>query len=253
MTETLSFSVRLGGVRLAKLAVSLSLVGILLLVSRTSNMIQGPLVGNLIDRAKLNPDLDVLPMFQLILFAASVGTLLAMFFYPTFTKLSMVIIRRLEIDGSFLNVMRVSNVQKLRFTKHYVTVPRFAMLHRLRIGGIPKRIMLINTVVTGIYTVGVLSSLYATFLAPSFTSTASQLTGLINGVATILLTLFLDPHIAMLTERSLQQKAGADQMGKLFGWLMISRFFGTLLAQLFLVPASHLIIWTSAILSKILS
>ncbi|WP_379970261.1 lipid II flippase family protein [Ectobacillus sp. sgz5001026] len=74
-----------------------------------------------------------------------------------------------------------------------------------------------------------------------------------NGVATILPTLFLDPHIAILTERSLQQKTGAEQMGKLFGWLMISRFFGTLLAQLFLVPASQMIIWTSAILSKILS
>lgn len=38
--ETSSYSIRLAGVRLKKIAVSLSVVGLVLLVSRTSNLLQ---------------------------------------------------------------------------------------------------------------------------------------------------------------------------------------------------------------------
>ena len=41
--------------------------------------------------------------------------------------------------------------------------------------------------------------------------------------ATILLTVLLDPRIALLTERALQSESGAESMSKMYGWLMISR------------------------------
>jgi hypothetical protein len=247
--ETLSYSVRLGGIKLGKMAVAMSVSGIILLVSRTSNMVQGPLVAGIVDTAN-RADSVLLP-FRIILLAASAGTLLAIFLYPTFTKLSMFIIRRLEIDGSIPNMIKLSNIQKLRYTKTYVTIPRLDMIHRLRIGGIPKRVMLINIVITGIYTSCVLATLYASLLVPEFRTTASQLTGLINGIATILLTVLLDPHISLLSERSLRNENGAEVMSKTFGWLMISRFLGTLLAQAFLLPAASIIAWTSKMLGSL--
>lgn len=161
-TETLTYSVRLGGIKLSKIMVAMSLAGIILLVSRTANMIQGPLVGGIVDAAKATGEITtVLAPFRYILLSASLGTLLALFLYPTFTKLSIFMIKRFEVDGSILNIMNVTNMQKLRHTKQYITIPRLEMIHRLRIGGIPKRIMLINMVVTGIYTAGVLATLYA--------------------------------------------------------------------------------------------
>ncbi|MCI4060898.1 lipid II flippase Amj family protein, partial [Bacillus cereus] len=76
--------------------------------------------------------------------------------------------------------------------------------HRLRIGGIQKIIMLITMFATAIYKAGVLSALYASFLIPAFASKATTSSCLINGFATILLTVLLVPRIALLTERALQ-------------------------------------------------
>ena len=116
------------------------------------------------------------------------------------------------------------------------------MIHRLRIGGIPKRIMLINMFATAIYTAGVLSALYASFNS-SFLDKSTTASGLINGFATILLTVLLDPRIALLTERALQSEEGAEAMSKMYAWLMISRLFGTLLAQLLFIPGAYWITW----------
>lgn len=49
--DSLSYALRLGGLRTRRIALAISLAGILLLVSRTSNMAQGPMVGNLVDTA----------------------------------------------------------------------------------------------------------------------------------------------------------------------------------------------------------
>ena len=95
---------------------------------------------------------------------------------------------------------------------------------------------------TAIYTAGVLSALYASFLNPDYATNASTASGLVNGF-TILLTVLLDPRIALLTERALQSENGAESMGKMYGWLMISRLFGTLLAQLLFVPGAYWILW----------
>ena len=69
------------------------------------------------------------------------------------------------------------------------------MIHRLRIGGIPKRIMLINMFATAIYTGG--SFPHYMLLIPAFATKATTASGLINGFATILLTVLLDPRIAL--------------------------------------------------------
>lgn len=50
--ETLSYSLRFAGVKINKIAVALSLTGIIVLVSRTANLIQAPLTAKFIDFAK---------------------------------------------------------------------------------------------------------------------------------------------------------------------------------------------------------
>ncbi len=81
------------------------------------------------------------------------------------------------------------------------------------------------------------------FLIPAFATKATTASGLINGFATILLTVLLDPRIALLTERALQSEEGAEAMSKMYAWLMISRLFGTLLAQLLFIPGAYWITW----------
>ncbi|PFB70646.1 lipid II flippase Amj family protein [Bacillus cereus] len=241
--ETSSYSIRLAGVRLKKIAVALSVVGMVLLISRTSNLLQAFLIGGIVDEAKLDSSIDLEHIIRLVLLSASIGTLLAIILYPTLTKLFGYFIQNFETDGSFIRMMKTNNIQKLKYTNKYVRFPKLEMIHRLRIGGIPKRIMLINMFATAIYTAGVLSALYASFLNPDYATNASTASGLVNGFATILLTVLLDPRIALLTERALQSEHGAESMSKMYGWLMISRLFGTLLAQLLFVPGAYWILW----------
>lgn len=241
--ETSSYSIRLAGVRLKKIVVALSVVGMVLLISRTSNLLQAFLIGGIVDEAKRDASINLEHTIRLVLLSASIGTLLAIILYPTLTKLFGYVIQNFETDGSFIRMMKTNNIQKLKYTKKYVRFPRFEMIHRLRIGGIPKRIILIDMFATAIYTAGVLSALYASFLNPDYATNASTASGLVNGFATILLTVLLDPRIALLTERALQSENGAESMSKMYGWLMISRLLGTLLAQLLFVPGAYWILW----------
>ena len=114
--ETSSYSIRLAGVRLKKIAVALSVVGIVLLISRTSNLLQAFYLG-IVDEAKLDSSIDLENIMRLVLLSASVGTLLAIILYPTLTKLFGYVIQNFETDGSFIRMMKTNNIQKLKYTK----------------------------------------------------------------------------------------------------------------------------------------
>ncbi|UUZ92887.1 lipid II flippase Amj family protein [Paenibacillus sp. P25] len=242
--ETMSYAIRLAGVRTRKLAVALSLTGIIVLVSRTSNMVQGIFTGNMIDAAIQKPWLPLETWLHWIILSASAGTLLSIILFPTAVKLAMRLVSKLEASGSIPQLVKDSvNIAQLRQIRHHIRYPRWEMLKRLRIGGIPKRSLLMNVLITGIYTVGVLSALFAAYLVPDTRTTASMSSGLINGIATILLTVFVDPQVALLMDKAINGRIETAETNKMFGLLMLSRWAGTMLAQLLLVPGAYLIVW----------
>lgn len=244
LSETLTYSIRLAGVRLGKLAVALSLSGIILLVSRTSNMIQAPLMGKVIDFAKVHPEFPLLEQLRVIIGASTLGTLTAILLFPSAVFLFSRVIAHLEIAGSLPQMVRDSvSIRKLKNVRVHLRFPKLEMLSRLRIGGIPKRLVILNCVVTAIYTIGVLAALLASALSLGHSTAASQASGLINGVATILLTVLIDPQIGLLTDKVLRGEKKTQVLNKVFGLLMVSRLLGTVLAQLLLVPAAYVIKW----------
>ncbi|WJH37308.1 lipid II flippase Amj family protein [Paenibacillus sp. CC-CFT747] len=244
MAETLAYGIRLAGIRTGKLAAALSLTGIVLLLARTSNMVQGPMTATVVQYARSHAEYDLLGHFRIIIAGASAGTLLAMLLLPTVVSLSTRVLAHLEEAGSFPQMMRTSvTLDRLRRAGGHLRPPTRQMLARLRIGGIPKRLILTNVVVTAIYTIGVLSALVASYLYPDYRDAASQASGLINGVATVLLAMLIDPQVALLTDKVLRGEKSPSAMSKMFGILMVSRLCGTLLAQLLLLPAAHWIAW----------
>lgn len=238
--ETLSYSIRYAGVKVNKIAVALSLTGIIVLVSRTANLIQAPITANFIDYAKIHPEFDVLRAMRFILLAASIGTVIAILLFPTFVNLFGRVIAKFEIAGSLPKLIASVSIGQLKNSKHYFRKPNFS-LRQFRYLGISKRFIMLNVVVTAIYTVGVLSSLYAAHLLPHLSTTASQASGLINGIATILLTIFIDPQLGLITDQAIHQDESKPLLGKIYALLMISRFFGTMLAQVMIVPAAYFI------------
>ncbi|MBW4085822.1 lipid II flippase Amj family protein [Paenibacillus sp. S150] len=240
--ETLSYSVRFAGVKLNKIAIALSLTGIIVLVSRTANMVQAPLTAKFVDYAKINPDFPLDNYLRIIMLASSLGTLIAIAVFPTFVGLFGRIISKLEIEGSIPKMLSSVTISQLKNTRKYIRKPK-VKLHSFRYLGIPKRFIIMNIFVTAFYTVGVLSSLLAAHLVPALSTTASQASGMINGIATIMLTIFIDPQLGIITHKATENTESRDQLGKIYVLLMGSRFLGTLLGQLVLLPAAHSIIW----------
>ncbi|UHA75749.1 lipid II flippase Amj family protein [Paenibacillus sp. 481] len=243
LVETLSYAFRLAGVRVGKIVVAISLTGIIVLISRTSNLIQAPLTGKMIDHAIAYNDFNIELVFRIFIGSASVGTLLALFLFPSAVRLAKRIITHLEVTGSVPRLISSVTITKVRHAGHHLRKPRFSMLKSLRLMGIPKRLLVLNCLVSGIYTVGVLAALYASVLQPEFAVAASMSSGVINGVATILLTILIDPQMALLTERALHDEREKHRLGKIFALLMCSRLAGTILAQALFVPAASLISW----------
>ncbi|MBK1809094.1 lipid II flippase Amj family protein [Clostridium sp. YIM B02505] len=241
LIDTLSYSVRLNSVKSGNFALSMSLFNLIVLVSRTANTFQGPLIGSLIDssvKLKYNPIMDV----RGIIFAASGGTILAIILIPTFLKLFEIALNKLEVSGSVPSLvvqsLSISNIK--RIAKNTIK-PKKSMLKNLRYKNIPKRLLLLNTFITGIYTVGVLAANYAVTFVPDKASTIVQSSGLINGIASILLTLFIDPKSAIITDEAYRGKREYGDVKALVIMLIGTKLLGTLLGQLLLVPSAKLL------------
>ncbi|MBM7569265.1 lipid II flippase family protein [Paenibacillus sacheonensis] len=238
--ETLSYAVRLAGVRLNKIAVALSLTGIIVLVSRTANMVQGPIAAKFVDYGRTHASFPMLHYLRVTLLGASVGTLIAIMLFPTCVNLFGRMISKLEVAGSVPKMISSVTIGQLKNTRHYIRLPRFNW-RRFRYLDISKTFMLLSMLVTSFYTVGVLSALYAAHLYPHLSTTASQASGIINGLATIMLTIFIDPQLGLITDKALSNPEYRTKLGKIYVALMTARFFGTLLAQLIVVPAAYVI------------
>jgi Alternate to MurJ len=91
--------------------------------------------------------------------------------------------------------------------------------------------------------VGVFAALYAGYLKPELRVTASTLSSVVNGVATVLMFVFIDPHMSMMTDDVVEGRVSEPSFRQAVVWLVGSRFAGTLLAQLLLVPAATVIVY----------
>ncbi len=238
LIDTLAYSVRLNSVKNNNFALSTSLFNLIVLVSRTANMFQAPLIGKIID-ISINSNYD--PIFEIrkIIFATSFGTLLGIIAIPTFLQLFSKGVSKLEETGSVpslvLQSLSLANIS--RIAKSTIR-PTKSMISGLRFKDIPKRLLLLNTLITGIYTIGVLAAYYAAVFSPENSLAISASSGMINGIASILLTLFVDPKAAIITDEAARGKREYGDVKALVTLLIGTKLLGTLLAQLLVVPSA---------------
>ena len=99
-----------------------------------------------------------------------------------------------------------------------------------------------NFVASALWTVGVLAAIYAGAVDPAFRVTSSTLSAVINGVATILMFVAIDPYLAALTDDVVGDHVEESFFRRVVVWMIISRLAGTVAAQALLVPGAHLIV-----------
>ena len=99
-----------------------------------------------------------------------------------------------------------------------------------------------------LWTTGVFASLYAGYLNPAFRVTSSTLSAVVNGTATILMFVFIDPQMSVMTDDVIEGRTSEPDFRRAVVWLVGSRLAGTLLAQLILIPAAMLIVSVAEIM-----
>ena len=245
--ETLAYAVRISGARMKLIASALSLFNLMVLVSRLSNMVQQPFSGSLIDTAPHTNTLEFVEnQFRVIIGASTIGTIMGIILLPTFMALfSRAIVHLSETKGSVpLLVKRALTWPYFKGIFKHIHLPRWSYIVKdVRLKDIPVKLFLINMVITAIYTIGVLSALYASLLVPERASTAIMASGLINGMATILLVVFVDPKISVLADDVVNKKGSYASLKAISLMMISSRLLGTLLAQVLFIPGAHYVAW----------
>lgn len=242
--STLAYSVRIVGVKTGRIAISFAVFNVFALISRTANTIQAPLMAKNIENSiKLGNSQNLLYMFRWILLATTFATITGTVLMPTFIKIFRKAVESFSIHRSIpkllLHSFSKSGIEQF---KRSVTRPKRENIAQLKsLKRIPKKIILLNTIAFSVSTVGVLASLYAGCLSPELRTTCSTLSSVINGFATIIMFIFIDPYISMLTDDVIRGECSELNFNRCIIFIIGGLIAGTILAQFILVPAAKII------------
>ena len=243
---TLAYSVRIAGIRTRRIAVSLALFSILMLLSRTSNSFLGPFLAK---RVETGIDQHVaastlLIDFRWLLFSASLATILGAILIPTFQRAFCRAVEHFQVHRSVPKLLLHAVFKGgLSYLKTSASLPKPANVTGLRQkSGVSISMTAMNVIATALWTVGVFAALYAGVLDPSVRVTSSTLSSIINGGATIMMAVFIDPHMSGMTDDVIEGKIEESQFRRAVVWLVASRLAGTLIAQFLLVPSAVVIV-----------
>src|SRR6185295_15839844 len=100
LVDTLAYSVRIAGVRTRRLAVSFSLFNILVLVARTANTVQTPLIASRVEAAIRAGRATLVGDLRLVLVAGSVATVVGALLIPTFQNVFSKAVRAFNVHRS---------------------------------------------------------------------------------------------------------------------------------------------------------
>lgn len=238
---TLAYSVRIAGVRTRKIAVSFALFSILVLVSRTSNMMLSPFLAKRVEKGLQQAD-SLLGDFRWLLLTATLATIVAAVLIPTFQRVFSRAVLHFQVHRSVPKLILHGFFKGgLSYVRVAASLPVAQNVAAAKGHGVSASMTAMNILATALWTVGVFAALYASVLDPSVRVTSSTLSSIINGGATVMLAVFIDPHMSGMTDDVIEGKVGEAQFRKAVVWLVGSRLVGTLLAQALLVPSSWLI------------
>lgn len=249
LITTLSYAVRMVGIRTGRIAISFSLFNILVLISRTAYGFQAPLLANTVEKNIRIGVFSGQADFQWIIFASTVASIIGGFMIPTFQRLLSVAVMKFSETKSVPKILIKSiSRQGMSYFKESMAWPKKRNLNIDFVHNFPWKVFLMNVFAVAILTIGVLSSIYAGYLNPEFRTTASSLSAIINGVATILMFVFIDPFLSSMTDDVMLGKCTEATFRRYIVYMVIARVAGTCLAQVLLIPSAHFIVFVARLI-----
>ncbi len=261
MVDTLALSIRTSGAITKRLAIALALFNLIIVFSRLSNLIQAPIVGNMADKtAVLDPVLrDMLVnalgwKIHIIIFATTIGTALGALLTPTFIRIFMrMIVVFEEVKTLPRMALYLAHPKRwLRLPKYWASPFTSRTLGYLKgFNRLPMDFVFFQVLVTAFYTVGVLSTIFAAALHPELRATAVTLSGIVNGIATFLLFILVDPPAAMVTDQCINGKRPISDAKVMNTYLVTARLAGTIIAQFILYAMAMWVIYVADFVNHI--
>ncbi|HEV3090768.1 MAG TPA: DUF2837 family protein [Candidatus Cybelea sp.] len=250
-----AYAARLAGVQTKRIATSISLFNLFVTTGRLANLFMGFFVGPLSDEAgnavghlqgqpAAAAAWQTLFTLQLrwIVLAGTVGMVAFALFLPMFTYLFRRGVHSFEARGSVPHALaRLLAPSVIRDVVRSERVPSLAEVRSFDWRGLPMKLLVFNTVVMCVYSVGVQSSYLASVLDVNVARTAITLSGIVNGVGTIAFTLFVDPTSAMITDQAIHGKRTVQEVRSMVFYLSLTAIVGSLLSQAILYPAAVII------------
>lgn len=244
---TLAYAVRLVGVRTGKVAISFALFNILMLVSRVAVTFQVPILTKYVERNSSSSSL--LSIFNIIIIISGVATIFGAFLIPTFqrilTKGVMVFSTERSLSRLILYGLTKSGVVYIRDS---IAMPVKENLSNIKLKNLPKKMLIYNTLTVALITVGALAPIYAGSIEPDLRATCITLSSIINGFATIIMTVLVDPQLSIMTDDVVEGKCTAEKFRACVVGMVGSKTVGTFLSIVLLLPASYIIVFIAKIL-----
>jgi hypothetical protein len=242
---TLFFSVRVAGARTGRLSSAVALFNVLVLLMRFSTSLQALLLAKHIERNLHGQSGGDELAFRMLLLAATIGSIAGALLIPTAQRLISDAVAGLGVHRSLPRLLRYGLPE---FRVHHVSSafrrPSMASLTQLRdVSDLPLGIAALYTIAAALLTVGLFSSLYAGYYNPQFRMTASNMSLLVNGAATVIVLLFTDPYLGVITDDAIEGKMSQEVFRKVIALFVAAQIAGTVLAQLLLIPGARLIAW----------
>ena len=237
---TLAYAVRLVGVSTGKISVSFAMFNIMILLARTASTIQSPLLTKYVETSRGGP---LLTDFYLIIVSAGIATIVGAILVPTFQRVFSRWVLKFSEERSVPKVILHSfSGSGVRQFKTCLKVPDLDNIRKLKLKDLPKRILIFNVIVVAIQTVATLAPIYAGTLAPELDATCITLVGVINGLATVLLYIYIFPYLSIKTDDVIDGKCSDVEFRRIIVGMVGSKVVGTFLALLLLLPASYFIV-----------
>lgn len=197
LITTLSYSARIVGIRTGRIAISFALFNILVLVSRTANGFQAPLLTKSVESKIRHGIYSDENTFRMIIFSCTIATIVGAILIPTFQRvLSKAVVNFSMYKSMPKLILHGFSKTGILYFRDNLKIPSKENISQITLDkDFPWKIFILNIAAVAIVTVGVLSSVYAMYLNPGYRSTANSLSSFINGFATILMFALSRPEI----------------------------------------------------------
>jgi hypothetical protein len=188
--------------------------------------------------------------FRLIIFSCTIATIVGGLLIPTFQRLLSIAVTKFSVYKSVPKVIFYGFTKGgIIYLKESLVFPNTKNVTEIDLkDNFPWKVFMMNVAAVAIITVGVISSLYAGYLNPELRTTSSTLSSVINGFATILMFVFIDPFLSIMTDDVVLGKCKESLFRKYIVYMVLARIVGTLVAQLIFVPSARIIAYLSGLL-----